>query len=239
MQSIIIFILISVLCSTILSNFLKCAYVYNGNDFTFLNFKKNFSFKNLDISFIFIFFIIFEVISMFVNAYELIWYIPTIFALLLAFCMDIKYMIIPHTSCFIILIMAVIKNIYFFSMDNIVSSILGGVIGGMFFYLINLIFGLFSKKTGFGFGDIKLLASIGFLVGVKDIIVIIVMSIFISAIFSLLFLLYNFILKKKKEYIPFGPFIVISVLITMIIPSAKIIDLYFSIIDKLIMHLNN
>lgn len=238
MQSIIILILVSILFSLILSNFLKCAYVYKGNDFKFSDFKEKFSCKNIDISFIFIFFIIFEIISKFVSTYELIWCIPTVFALLLAFCMDVKYMIIPHTSCFIILAMGIIKNIYLFSIDNLISSVLGLLVGGLFFYLINLIFGLFSKKTGFGFGDIKLLASIGFLVGLKDIVVIIIMSIFISAIFSLLFLLYNHILKKKKEYIPFGPFIVISTFVVMIVPSVQIIGIYFSIIDNLLIHLN-
>ena len=59
-----------------------------------------------------------------------------------------------------------------------------------------------------------------------------------SAIFSLIFLLYNFIIKKKREYLPFGPFIVLSTLIIMIIPANQIINMYFSIMDKLIIHLN-
>ena len=238
MQSIIIFFLIAILFSVILSNFLKCAAIHKGNDFTFIEFKNRFSIKNIDISFIFIFFIIFEIISKFVGIKELIIFIPSIFALLLAFCMDIKYMIIPHTSCFVILFMGIIKNVLLFSKEDIISSILGLIAGGMFFYLVNLIFGLFSKKTGFGMGDIKLLASIGFLIGFKAIIVVIIMSIFMSAIFSLLFLLYNFITKKKEEYLPFGPFIVLSTLIVIMIPASQIIDMYFNIIDKLIIHLN-
>ena len=238
MQSIIIFFLIAILFSVILSNFLKCAAIHKGNDFTFIEFKNRFSIKNIDISFIFIFFIIFEIVSKFVGVKELIIFVPSIFALLLAFCMDIKYMIIPHTSCFVILFMGIIKNVLLFSKEDIISSILGLIAGGMFFYLVNLIFGLFSKKTGFGMGDIKLLASIGFLIGFKAIIVVIIMSIFMSAIFSLLFLLYNFITKKKEEYLPFGPFIVLSTLIIMIIPANQIINMYFSIMDKLIMHLN-
>lgn len=238
MQSISIFFLIAILFSVILSNFLKCAAIHKGNDFTFSEFKNRFSIKNIDISFIFIFFIIFEIISKFVGVKELIIFIPSIFALLLAFCMDVKYMIIPHTSCFIILFMGIIKNVLLFSKENIIASILGFIVGGLFFYLINLIFGLFSKKTGFGMGDIKLLASIGLLVEIKGIILVIIMSIFMSAIFSLIFLLYNFIIKKKREYLPFGPFIVLSTLIIMIIPANQIINMYFSIMDKLIMHLN-
>ena len=58
-----------------------------------------------------------------------------------------------------------------------------------------------------------------------------IMSVFISAAFSIVFLIINYIRKVKEEYLPFGPFIVISTLIICIIPGAKIIDAYFYIID--------
>ena len=231
MQSIIIFLGIALIFSVILSNFLELADKNKGNDFKVKDYIKNFKINNIDIKYVFIFFILFEILSKFIPMLDLIVYIPVVFALILAFCLDVKFMIIPDTSSIIILISAIVKLIMDFSIENCVNSIIGLIVGGLFFYIINIIFEFFTKQTGFGFGDIKLLAAIGLLLGYKDVFVIMIMSVFISAAFSIVFLIINYIRKVKEEYLPFGPFIVISTLIICIIPGAKIIDAYFYIID--------
>ena len=234
MQSLIIFLGIALIFSAILSNFLELAKNNKGNDFKIKDYIKNFKIKNIDIKYVFIFVILCEVLLKFVPMPNLIFYIPVVLALILAFCLDIKYMIIPDTSSIIIVISAILKLIMNFSIDNCINSIIGLLVGGLFFYIINIIFEFFSKKVGFGFGDIKLLASIGLFLGYKDVFVIIIMSIFLSAAFSIIFLIINYLRKVKKEYLPFGPFIVISTLIIFIVPGARIINSYVYLVDSLI-----
>lgn len=101
------------------------------------------------------------------------------------------------------------------------DSILGLLIGGGFFLLVAIIF-----SGGMGGGDIKLMGMLGFFLGAKKIIMVIFLSFFIGALFALPLL----ILKKKgrKEMIPFGPFIALSALITMLYYH-ELLDLYLKI----------
>jgi leader peptidase (prepilin peptidase)/N-methyltransferase len=68
-----------------------------------------------------------------------------------------------------------------------------------------------------GYGDIKLMAALGLVMGFPKILMIAVTSFLIGAFISIVLL----ILKKKKakDNIPFGPFIVISTIIVMFIPT--------------------
>jgi leader peptidase (prepilin peptidase)/N-methyltransferase len=68
-----------------------------------------------------------------------------------------------------------------------------------------------------GFGDVKLMAALGLVMGFPKILMIAVTSFLIGAFISIVLL----ILKKKKakDNIPFGPFIVISTIIVMFIPT--------------------
>ena len=77
-------------------------------------------------------------------------------------------------------------------------------------------------------GDMKLLASIGIFMGLKSVLVIFVISIVLSSICGVATIIYKKINenkdKKNKEnikdmYIPFGPYIIVSTLIVLIIPA--------------------
>ena len=67
-----------------------------------------------------------------------------------------------------------------------------------------------------GLGDVKLMGALGLFFGLANIIAISVMSFLIGAIISIIFI----IAKKGKmdQYIPFGPFIVISAGISIFVP---------------------
>ena len=97
------------------------------------------------------------------------------------------------------------------------NRIEGMITGGVIFLFITLLGGLISGKEAMGMGDVKLMGALGLFFGFRSIINISIISFFIGAIAIIILL----ILKKKKpnEYIPFGPFIVISALISMIIPE--------------------
>lgn len=101
-------------------------------------------------------------------------------------------------------------------MNTFINNMLGMVVGGGIFLLITVIGGLIAGKEAMGFGDVKLMGALGLFVGWPSIIIVSVIAFLLAAIISIAIL----IIKKgnANEYIPFGPFIVISTFIVMFIP---------------------
>ena len=234
MQGIIVFVILSFIVSLILTNFIKLSEKNNGKDFGVKAYIKNFSIKNLDLKYAIIFFILFMILTKEKNTLSIITVVPVCFSLILALIMDIKYMIIPNTCSIVIITSGIIKLIYNFSKENLINSLIGLIIGGFTLFVIDYIFEKITKKEGFGYGDMKLLASIGFFLDYKSIIVIMILSVFLSAIFSILYLIINKVKNIKDAYLPFGPFIVISTFIVCIIPVTTIISWYIQLMDVLV-----
>ncbi len=234
MQNLIICIIASIIFGSIISIFLKLAYKKKGKDFNFKEFRESFKLKNIDIKYILIYFISLYCLASNLELKNVIISVPFCFAMVLAFILDTVFMIIPDTSNLIILACGIVNNVVNFSKEQFISSILGFIVGGATFWIINYICEKITKKAGFGMGDIKLLACLGLFFGLKGIIVVMLLSVGISAIFSVIFLIYKAIKKIKGEYIPFGPFIVISSFIVYIVSYEKIIHLYYSVIDKIL-----
>lgn len=67
-----------------------------------------------------------------------------------------------------------------------------------------------------GFGDVKFMGALGLYFGITNIITISLMAFLFAAIISIFLLVTK--IKKKSEYIPFGPFIVIASFISIIVP---------------------
>ena len=82
------------------------------------------------------------------------------------------------------------------------------------------------SRGGMGDGDITLIGSLGFILGVKLIFLNIFLSFLIGALISLLLL--GFKIKTRKDPIPFGPFIIISFFIVILF-GQEIIDLYIQL----------
>ena len=93
------------------------------------------------------------------------------------------------------------------------------VIGGGIFLLITLIGGLIAGKEAMGMGDVKLMGALGLYFGLQSIVAISVMSFLIGAIGSIVYMIIN--RKNADAYIPFGPFIVASSVITIFVPFVK------------------
>jgi leader peptidase (prepilin peptidase)/N-methyltransferase len=64
-----------------------------------------------------------------------------------------------------------------------------------------------------GMGDVKIFAPIGLFLGWKMTIVALILSIFAGGFISLILIVFR--IKDRKSTIPFGPFIVISTLVTL------------------------
>ncbi|MER2060953.1 MAG: A24 family peptidase, partial [Niallia sp.] len=116
----------------------------------------------------------------------------------------IEKIIIPHTTTW-------------------VFSISGAAVG---FFL--LLFLAVISKGGMGGGDIKLFAVIGFVLGPK----LVLLAFFLASLFGAVIGIIGMLLKhfKKREPIPFGPYIVLGTLIAYFYGSNLII-FYFQLLN--------
>lgn len=101
-------------------------------------------------------------------------------------------------------------------MNTMTDSLLGMLAGGGIFLIITVIGGLIAGKEAMGFGDVKFMGALGLYFGLANIIMITLMAFLFAAIISIVLLATK--IKKKSEYIPFGPFIVIACFINMLVP---------------------
>lgn len=147
--------------------------------------------------------------------------------LIISFCIDLKLQIIPNRLTLTIFefgliftVLGVVSNLDI-GIKIFTDNILGMIVGAGIFLLITFIGGIIAGKEAMGFGDVKLMGAIGLFFGWLPIILISVMSFLFAAIISVGIL----ILRKKKinEYIPFGPFIVLSSLICIYTPLAVLL----------------
>lgn len=146
-----------------------------------------------------------------------------------AFVIDYKHQIITNRLNLTLFEIGIIFAFLYGLSDVAITFnlLLGMVTGGGIFLLITVIGGLIYGKEAMGFGDVKLMASLGLLFGLSNIIVITLLSFLIGAILSVLLLITK--IKKSSEYIPFGPFIVIGTFISMYVPFETIKNILMNI----------
>lgn len=160
---------------------------------------------------------------------KLIFYLIITPILISMFVIDYKLQIIPNR---LNLTLFEIGLVYTFlvglvSVNMSVDKIIGLFVGGGIFLLITVIGGLIAGKEAMGFGDVKLMCGLGLIFGALGIVALSVMSFLIGAIVSIILLVAK--IKKKDEYIPFGPFIVISSFIAMTVPMSIIINVLLEV----------
>lgn len=90
-----------------------------------------------------------------------------------------------------------------------VNGIIGGAIGFVFLLIPALI-----SPRGMGWGDIKIAALIGLVVGFPLVFVALLMGVILGGLVAGLLLLLK--IKKRKEAIPFGPFLSLTTMITLL-----------------------
>lgn len=158
------------------------------------------------------------------NTLNMYLYMIVSFALSIVFSVDVRFRLIPDETHIIIGIAGLINMLANFS--NWWNYLLGGLIGGAIFWGLGLLSLLIFRKEGMGFGDVKLMAALGVLFGIKNILVITLVSFVFGAVIGGAML----IIKKDETdgYIPFGPFIVVAALIVMFVPADVIINIYIT-----------
>lgn len=156
--------------------------------------------------------------NQFLTNLELIKYTILTPMIISAFVIDYKHQIIPNRLNLTIfevgLASCIVSGMY--SMNLMTNALLGMAVGGGVFLIITLIGGLIAGKEAMGFGDVKFMGALGLYFGFANIITITLMSFLFAAVISVFLLMTK--IKKKSEYIPFGPFIVIACFINMLVP---------------------
>lgn len=89
--------------------------------------------------------------------------------------------------------------------DHLAGFLVGG---GLYLFLAVV------TKGGMGGGDIKLMAMLGFWLGTSGVLWVVLLSSNIGAVVSLILMALK--IKGRKDYIPFGPFIVIAAMLVML-----------------------
>ena len=153
------------------------------------------------------------------NNYPTIILLSVLFLLyLIIFFIDLKHFIIPDSLNFSIIILAIFKN--FFPdfntsfIHDINQSIIGGMVGYLFIWIVIYLYRVIKKIEGMGLGDAKLMTGIGLLFGWQSI----PFVLFVSAVLGLISVIPSLINKKKnlRSEIPFGPFIITACFIYFI-----------------------
>jgi leader peptidase (prepilin peptidase)/N-methyltransferase len=145
---------------------------------------------------------------------------------------DIDFQVIPDSLnwpfFFIGLIVHFLAGHFFPGMmfDNIniafswKTSLMGALAGGGLLWLIAVLSG-----GGMGMGDVKFALAIGSFTGPLVVLQILFISFFLGAFFGIFLILIK--LKKRKDYIPFGPYIAAAGAIVLLTGTSDISKLYW------------
>jgi len=95
----------------------------------------------------------------------------------------------------------------------IVSGVANAAIGGGIGFVIFLLLAIISRG-GMGWGDVKLAALIGLATGFPLVFVALIMGAILGGVVAIVLLVAK--KKKRKETIPFGPFLSLAALITLL-----------------------
>jgi len=136
---------------------------------------------------------------------------PMIYSLLICLFLMILYVIgvidyrtmYINDSMLLFCLLIVILCIPFSNL-SVIERLLGVLGASLPLYLINLII-----KDSFGGGDIKFLAVTGFMLGLKNIIVVLILAIILAGIYAGSMMLMR--QKNGNDYIAFGPFLCIAI----------------------------
>ena len=137
---------------------------------------------------------------------ELVVALTFISLLIIIIVSDLTYMIIPDKVLLFFAPIFIIQRI-FIPLDPWWDFIVGAVIGFVLLLLIAMI-----SKGGMGGGDIKLFFVIGIVLGLKLTLITLMLAAFLGAIYGVIGMLMG--KYKKKQEIPFGPFIAIGALLS-------------------------
>ena len=141
-------------------------------------------------------------------SYDLIIALTVSSLLILVTVSDLSYMMIPDRFIIIPSVLILLVKLIGYGFNSFLLSLLYGVIAFIFMYIIMWLGSYILKKEALGGADVKLLFIVGLCTEPLVSLVVIIVASVIALPVSLLLLF-----KTKENIIPFGPFIVIGLLI--------------------------
>ena len=126
---------------------------------------------------------------------------------------DIDHMLLPDQITLPLLWLALLASVFGFTIEP-AQAIIGAAAGYLCFWSVYWIFKLVTGKEGMGYGDFKLMAVFGALLGWQSLPMIILLSSLVGAVIGITLLSIQG--KDKATPIPFGPYIAIAGWIAMI-----------------------
>ncbi len=148
-------------------------------------------------------------------------------SLLAIFFIDLEFYIIPD----VISITGIVVGLglaFFPGTIGLVDSLIGIAVGGGSLLLIAYLGEWLFKKEAMGGGDIKMAAMMGAFVGWQKVILIFMGGSIIGLIVSLIWMAYSKKIRSSRM-IPFGPFLAMAAMITLVY-GQTILDIYVSYI---------
>jgi leader peptidase (prepilin peptidase)/N-methyltransferase len=129
---------------------------------------------------------------------------------------DLEHKLILNRIVYPAMVVAVVVSIFWhqsgiisFPWPEAVNGIIGGGVGFVFLLIPALIY-----RGGMGWGDVKMAALIGLVTGFPLVIVSLFMGVIIGGVVAGILLVLK--KKKRKEPIPFGPFLAIATIVTLL-----------------------
>lgn len=153
---------------------------------------------------------------------ELVVALTLISLLMIITVSDIAYMLIPDKVLLVFAGLFLLERILW-PLSPWWDSLLGAILGFTLLLLISLV-----SKGGMGGGDIKLFALLGLVLGVKGMLLSFFLAVLFGAVLGILAILLR--LVKRRQPIPFGPFIAAGTLVSYFWGS-EIIQIYLEFLN--------
>jgi leader peptidase (prepilin peptidase) / N-methyltransferase len=155
-----------------------------------------------------------------------------VLGLILVTFIDWEHYLIPDLVVYPGIVLGLLFNFFFPQMVSpsagslfaLKEAAVGVLVGAGSLLLVALLGQLVFKKEAMGGGDIKLLAMIGAFLGWKAVLVSIFFGSLIGAVISLLLIFVG--LKKRTDYIPFGPYLSLGGLIALFFKGSVFLGYY-------------
>ncbi len=109
----------------------------------------------------------------------------------------------------------------FNSAPGIVSVLIGGAVGLVIMLIIAL-----ASRGGIGLGDVKMAALVGLLTGFPLVLISLLLSVIAGGLVAAMLLLFK--LRRRKQAIPFGPFLSLMTMVTLLW-GRSILDWYLQL----------
>lgn len=135
--------------------------------------------------------------------------------LIIIFVYDLKYSLVPDKIVLPSILIALMVEIVFSLLSKNSSLVLNYLLGGFIPFVFFFILVFFSGEKWMGWGDVKLGALIGLILGWPNVLVALILSFFSGALVGTILILFG--KKKLRSQIPFGPFLCASTFLTFFV----------------------